>query len=46
VAIVVTHDPRVLGFGDRIVTLEDGRVAHDERTTLHPQAKLMSGGVR
>jgi putative ABC transport system ATP-binding protein len=27
VTVVVTHDPRVLGFGDRIVTLEDGRVA-------------------
>jgi putative ABC transport system ATP-binding protein len=27
VAVVVTHDPRVLGFGDRIITLEDGRVA-------------------
>ena len=34
VAVVVTHDPRVLGFGDRIVTLEDGRVARDERTAL------------
>jgi putative ABC transport system ATP-binding protein len=29
VVIVVTHDPRVLDFGDRIVTLEDGRVAQD-----------------
>jgi putative ABC transport system ATP-binding protein len=26
VAVVVTHDPRVFGFADRIVTLEDGRV--------------------
>jgi putative ABC transport system ATP-binding protein len=29
--VVVTHDPRVLGFADRIVTLEDGRVVGQER---------------
>ncbi|MBN9120160.1 MAG: ABC transporter ATP-binding protein [Planctomycetes bacterium] len=27
VAVVVTHDPRVFGFADRIIELEDGRVA-------------------
>jgi putative ABC transport system ATP-binding protein len=37
VAVVVTHDARVLGFGDRIVTLEDGRVAGDRRAG-HPPA--------
>jgi putative ABC transport system ATP-binding protein len=31
VAVVVTHDARVFGFADRIVTLEDGRVAEDHR---------------
>jgi putative ABC transport system ATP-binding protein len=31
VAVVVTHDPRVFSYGDRIVTLEDGRVAADQR---------------
>jgi putative ABC transport system ATP-binding protein len=31
VAVVVTHDARVYNFADRIITLEDGRVAHDER---------------
>lgn len=31
VAVVVTHDARVFGFADRIITLEDGRVAKDER---------------
>jgi len=30
-AVVVTHDPRVLGFGDRIITLEDGRIATEKR---------------
>ncbi len=36
VVIVVTHDARVFGFADRIVTLEDGRVAEDryEDTTV------------
>ena len=24
--VVVTHDPRVFGFGDRVVTMEDGRI--------------------
>lgn len=31
VVVVVTHDPRVFGFGDRIITLEDGRVAGEKR---------------
>lgn len=31
VAVVVTHDSRVFSFADRIITLEDGRVANDER---------------
>ncbi|HWA99172.1 MAG TPA: ABC transporter ATP-binding protein [Pirellulales bacterium] len=31
VTVVVTHDARVFGFGDRMITLEDGRVARDER---------------
>jgi putative ABC transport system ATP-binding protein len=31
VAVVVTHDPRVLDYADRIVTLEDGRVAAQKR---------------
>jgi putative ABC transport system ATP-binding protein len=30
VAVVVTHDQRVFDFADRIVTLEDGRVAADQ----------------
>jgi putative ABC transport system ATP-binding protein len=29
--VMVTHDPRVLSFGDRIIHLEDGRVAREER---------------
>ncbi len=31
VAVVVTHDPRVFSFADRIVTMEDGRVAGEKR---------------
>jgi ABC-type lipoprotein export system ATPase subunit len=31
VTVVVTHDPRVFAFGDRIITLEDGRVAGEKR---------------
>jgi putative ABC transport system ATP-binding protein len=32
VVVVVTHDARVFGFGDRIITLEDGRVAAEKHT--------------
>jgi len=30
--VVVTHDPRVLPFGDRVVTLEDGVLTSDQRS--------------
>ena len=29
--VMVTHDPRVLSFGDRIIHLEDGRLLREER---------------
>jgi putative ABC transport system ATP-binding protein len=29
--VMVTHDPRVLSFGDRIIHLEDGRIAGEEK---------------
>jgi putative ABC transport system ATP-binding protein len=34
VTVVVTHDARVHGFADRIITMEDGRVADDK--TVQP----------
>ncbi|QJW94573.1 ABC transporter ATP-binding protein [Frigoriglobus tundricola] len=40
VAIVVTHDPRVYSFADRIITLEDGRVSdtkHVDHEIKNPQ---------
>jgi len=36
VVVVVTHDPRVFGFADRIVTLEDGRVAEEKPVPSPP----------
>ena len=39
VAVVVTHDARVFGFADRIITLEDGRVANDQRGQHPAQVK-------
>ena len=30
---MVTHDPRVLPFGDRIIHLEDGRILREERNS-------------
>ena len=38
VAVVVTHDARVFDFADRIVTLEDGRVATTSRSD--PNSRL------
>ncbi|QVL34962.1 ABC transporter ATP-binding protein [Telmatocola sphagniphila] len=37
VALVVTHDPRVFDFADRIITLEDGRVQGEKRQSVDPQ---------
>jgi len=28
--VMVTHDPRVLSYGDRIIHLEDGRIVGEE----------------
>ena len=32
--VMVTHDPRVLSFGDRIIHLEDGRILREERNPV------------
>jgi len=29
--VAVSHDPRLMEFADRIVTIEDGRIVRDER---------------
>jgi ABC-type uncharacterized transport system ATPase component len=33
---MVTHDPRVLPFGDRIIHLEDGRIVREEKNVTNP----------
>jgi putative ABC transport system ATP-binding protein len=45
VAIVVTHDPRVLSFADRIVTIEDGRVSSTELPTRELSGHPEEGAV-
>src|SRR5712692_5903158 len=35
--VMVTHDPRVLPFGDRIIHLEDGRIAREEKSVRSPR---------
>jgi putative ABC transport system ATP-binding protein len=37
--VMVTHDPRVLPYGDRILHLEDGRLAGEESSTREPGAQ-------
>src|SRR5260370_1271487 len=32
--VMVTHDPRVLPFGDRIIQLEDGRIVREEKGVM------------
>lgn len=53
--VMVTHDPRVLSFGDRIIHLEDGRIVSkesaEERTVAEPlllqgQKTRFSGGMQ
>jgi putative ABC transport system ATP-binding protein len=29
--LIVTHDPRLLPFADRVVHIEDGRIVREER---------------
>jgi ABC-type lipoprotein export system ATPase subunit len=38
--IVVTHDSRVLQFGDRLLEMADGRIVHD--TIPRPSIPLSS----
>jgi putative ABC transport system ATP-binding protein len=40
--LIVTHDPRLLPFADRVVHIEDGRIVGDERGG----AKLQRGGAK
>jgi len=35
-AVVVTHDPRVFRFADRVFRLENGRLAHDSQSSPAP----------
>jgi putative ABC transport system ATP-binding protein len=34
-AVLVTHDPRILSFGDRIIHLEDGRIVKEETSVMN-----------
>jgi putative ABC transport system ATP-binding protein len=39
--MMVTHDPRVLGFGDRIIHLEDGRIVRQEKDVTEEQRQAL-----
>jgi putative ABC transport system ATP-binding protein len=34
--LVMTHDPRLFGFADRIVYIEDGALRREQSTDLSP----------
>lgn len=36
--VMVTHDPNAAGICDRVVTLRDGRITHDQRARERPEA--------
>ncbi|MCU0647620.1 MAG: ABC transporter ATP-binding protein [Gemmatimonadaceae bacterium] len=38
--VIVTHDTRILHYGDRICTMDDGRIVSVERTTPEPVPSL------
>jgi ABC-type sulfate/molybdate transport systems ATPase subunit len=38
-----THDPRVVAHAQRVVTLLDGRVAHDEARPPEPPHEILPG---
>jgi len=40
--LVVTHDPRIVEFADRIVSIEDGRIISDSRTAGSKKVALQS----
>lgn len=46
VTVVVTHDPRVVGFADRILSLEDGRVSNDKRVAREMTSRENSSDGR
>lgn len=41
--IVVTHDPRILGFADRILEIEDGAIRTDPSEFVREQLRLKPG---
>ncbi|MGC2076635.1 MAG: ABC transporter ATP-binding protein [Xanthobacteraceae bacterium] len=43
--LVVTHDPRLLPFANRVVRIEDGRVV-EERDSMLPAPSLLTGKAR
>jgi putative ABC transport system ATP-binding protein len=40
--VMVTHEPRVLSFGDRIIHLEDGRIAREEKPVANETEDSLS----
>ena len=43
--VVVTHDSRVTEFADRIVHMEDGRIAEEEASGRKRPLQVMSIGL-
>jgi len=43
--VIVTHDPRVLDFGDRILHLEDGRIVSEEFPAQPAAPQVAAGRV-
>ena len=40
--LVVTHDPRILPFANRVIRIEDGRIVGEERRTIEERGRMRS----
>ena len=38
--LAVTHDPRTLGYADRVIKIEDGRIVGEDRQTRKAWMRL------
>ena len=44
--VLVTHEPDIAAYADRIVTMRDGRIVTDERRTVQHRRRDAAGGDR
>jgi putative ABC transport system ATP-binding protein len=43
--LLVTHDPRLVPFADRLIEIDDGRIVRDEATRNEPTQRVSAGAT-